>query len=97
MSEPFTEHADQKFVIYSTDKRDDLARFLTQKRIEVKIHYEKPLSELPELNSLNVKKLDFMSRSAMLARSVLSLPIYPELTDSEIEYIADMVVAFYDK
>lgn len=97
MSEPFTEHADQKFVIYSTDKRDDLARFLTQKRIEVKIHYEKPLSELPELNSLNVKKLDFMSRSAMLARSVLSLPIYPELTDSEIEYIADMVVDFYDK
>jgi dTDP-4-amino-4,6-dideoxygalactose transaminase len=33
----------------------------------------------------------------MLSRSVLSLPIYPELLDSEVEYIATMVKAFYDK
>jgi dTDP-4-amino-4,6-dideoxygalactose transaminase len=97
LSEPFKVHADQKFVIYSEDKRDELANFLLQKKIEVRIHYEKPLSEIKRIETLNVKKLTFTSTSAMLARSVLSLPIYPELSDYEIEYIANMVVAFYDK
>jgi dTDP-4-amino-4,6-dideoxygalactose transaminase len=97
LSEPFKVHADQKFVIYSEDKRDELANFLLRKKIEVRIHYEKPLSEIKRIETLNVKKLTFASTSAMLARSVLSLPIYPELSDYEIEYIASMVVAFYNQ
>jgi dTDP-4-amino-4,6-dideoxygalactose transaminase len=97
MSEPFTEHADQKFVIYTQDKRDELVSFLIKHGIEVKIHYEKPLSEISNLDVLNIKKLDFMSKSSVLSKSVLSLPIYPELLDSEIEYIASKVIDFYDK
>jgi hypothetical protein len=36
-----------------------------------------------------------MGTSVMLSRGVLSLPIYPELLDNEIEYIADRVHQFY--
>ena len=32
----------------------------------------------------------------MLTRGLLSLPIYPELTDSEVEYIAEQVKNFYN-
>jgi dTDP-4-amino-4,6-dideoxygalactose transaminase len=35
---------------------------------------------------------DMLAASSSLARRVLSLPIYPELTDLEVEYISDQVV-----
>ena len=31
----------------------------------------------------------------MLSRGVLSLPMYPELTDNEVEYISGKVIDFY--
>jgi dTDP-4-amino-4,6-dideoxygalactose transaminase len=38
-----------------------------------------------------------ISTSIALSRGVLSLPIYPELSDSEIEAVADTVCKFFDK
>lgn len=86
-------HADQKFVIY-TNKRDELLVYLTSKGIDVKVHYEKTLSELPIARNIKVKP-DLLSTSVMLTRGLLSLPIYPELTDSEVEYIAKEVKKFF--
>jgi dTDP-4-amino-4,6-dideoxygalactose transaminase len=40
-------------------------------------------------------KPDMLSMSVMLSRGVLSLPNYPELTDSEVEYIAETVISHY--
>ena len=85
-------HADQKFVIY-TDRRDDLMKHLTSKGIETKVHYNKALSEYPIAREL--KRPDLLSTSIMLTRGVLSLPIYPELTDGEVEYIAKEVKNFF--
>jgi dTDP-4-amino-4,6-dideoxygalactose transaminase len=86
-------HMDQKFVVYTPENRDNLNHYLTEAGIETKIHYPYALSELPIAK--NLIKPDFLSTSVMLTRGVLSLPIYPELTDSEIEYIADKVCEFY--
>lgn len=96
LSKKFPRHADQKFVI-AIDDRNLLRNHLLKHKIEVKVHYEQTLSELPATKFLCEKTLDFLSASCMLSRSVLSLPIYPELLDSEVEYIATMVKAFYDK
>jgi dTDP-4-amino-4,6-dideoxygalactose transaminase len=85
-------HADQKFAIYS-DKRDGLQMYLKDKGIETKIHYEKALSEYPI--SMNLKRPDMMSTSIMLTRGLLSLPIYPELSDAEVEYVAQQVKNFF--
>lgn len=93
LSSDYPVHADQKFVIYY-EKRDDLKQFLENKEIEVKIHYEKVLSDLPIANRIKHKP-DFMSTSFMLSKGVLSLPIYPELTDGEVEYIADKIIKFF--
>lgn len=86
-------HADQKFVIY-TDQRDELLVYLTSKGIDVKVHYPKALSELPVASKIK-NKPDMLSTSVMLTKGLLSLPIYPELTDSEVEYIAKQVQNFF--
>lgn len=86
-------HADQKFVVY-TDKRDELQKYLLDAGIEVKIHYPHTLSELPIAKSIKVKP-DMLSTSVMLTKGLLSLPIYPELTDSEVEFISSKVKEFF--
>ena len=95
LSEPFENHADQKFVIY-TQTRNELHDYLHDNKIESRIHYPYALSELPIARDI-IKKPDMISTSMALARGVLSLPIYPELTDDEIETVADAVCKFFDK
>jgi dTDP-4-amino-4,6-dideoxygalactose transaminase len=95
LSEPFDKHADQKFVIY-TQTRNELHDYLHGNKIESRIHYPYALSELPIAKDI-IKKPDLISTSIALSRGVLSLPIYPELTDSEVETITDMVCKFFDK
>lgn len=87
-------HADQKFVIYCQN-RDELKEYLKIKGVESKIHYKTALSELPVTKDFI--KPDLMSISVMLLQGVLSLPIYPELTDSEVEYITEYVIEFMNK
>jgi len=94
LSAGFRTHADQKFVIYS-EQRDQLKNYLTSKGIETKIHYERALSELPVAK--HYVKPTMLATSVFLTRGVLSLPIYPELTDGEIEYIVQSVLEFFAK
>jgi dTDP-4-amino-4,6-dideoxygalactose transaminase len=81
-------HAHQKFVMYMPD-RNSLHTHLITEGVESKIHYDYTLGDLPMSN--NLVKPDMLSTSVMLSRGVLSLPLYPELTDEEVEYIAEKV------
>ena len=85
----FETHCYHKFVI-DVDARDILARNLNIKGIETRIHYREPLHELPAYE--NFVGPDIFSVASALSRRVLSLPIYPELTDLEVEYIIDQVL-----
>lgn len=87
-------HADQKFVLYSTD-RNEIVNWLLDHDIQVKMHYPYTLCESPI--ATDFKKPDLLSVSVMLSRGVFSLPMYPELTDAEVEYIAKKVLAYFDK
>lgn len=88
----YVPHAHQKFVIYSND-RNSLHTNLLLDGIDTKIHYPYVLGELHEAR--NLQKPDLLSTSVMLTRGVLSLPIYPELTDEEVDYIIDKVADCY--
>lgn len=83
------EHAFHKFVI-DVDQRDILQKNLTIRKIETKIHYSQPLHEIGTYRQYPGP--DILSCSSALARRVLSLPLYPELTDLEVEYIIDQVL-----
>jgi dTDP-4-amino-4,6-dideoxygalactose transaminase len=82
-------HAHHKFVI-EVAGRDLLQRNLSLHGIETKIHYKDPLHELPAYQHLSGP--DILSAASALSRRVLSLPLYPELTDLEVEYIIDQVL-----
>lgn len=85
-------HAHQKFVMYMPD-RNSLHTHLITDGVESKIHYDYTLGDLPV--SKNLVKPDMLSTSVMLSRGVLSLPLYPELTDEEVEYIMEKVKSFF--
>lgn len=85
----FDTHCYHKFVI-DVDQRDILQQNLAIKQIETRIHYKSPLHELPAYSSYTSP--DILSVASALSRRVLSLPIYPELTDLEVEYIIDSVL-----
>ena len=84
----FQHHSFHKFVI-DLDRRDIVKRNLELHNVETKVHYSHPLHELPAYDQLDGP--DILSVASALSRRVLSLPIYPELSDLEVEYIIDSV------
>jgi dTDP-4-amino-4,6-dideoxygalactose transaminase len=83
-------HCFHKFVI-DVDYRDRLQQRLESAGVSTKIHYSRPLHEEPRY--VNTPGPNMLSTASSLARRCLSLPIYPELTDGEVEYIATTVLA----
>jgi dTDP-4-amino-4,6-dideoxygalactose transaminase len=86
----FKSHCYHKFVI-EADNRDIIQRNLTLRKIETKIHYAEPLHELPAYQHLD-NPGTLLSPASSLSRRCLSLPLYPELSDMEVEYIVDSLL-----
>lgn len=87
-----TYHSFHKFVI-DLDARDLLYAHLARAGVETKVHYSDPISDLGVLRQFGGPNM--LSRAHALSRRVLSLPIYPELSDTEAEYIMNQVQAFF--
>lgn len=83
-----SEHSYHKFVI-NIDNRDAVQKKLSAKNIETRVHYTQPLHEIGTFRQWPGP--DILSSASALSRRVLSLPIYPELTDLQVEYIVDQV------
>lgn len=83
------DHACHKFVI-DVDQRDILQRNLELRKIETRVHYSQPLHEVATYRQWPGP--DILSSASALSRRVLSLPIYPELTDLQVDYVADQVL-----
>lgn len=85
-------HAYHKFVIKCQDvkTRELLQQAFKKANIVTRIHYDKPLSK-------NDVFKDFKANTPNaheLSQSVLSLPIFHELTDSEVETICSVLTSF---
>jgi len=74
--------------------RDDLRAFLLSRGIGTEIYYPRPLHLQECFADLGYRTGDF-PESEKAAAEVLSLPIYPELTLEQKEYVADSVIRFY--
>lgn len=75
-------------------QRDALAKFLNDKGISTGFHYPIPLHLQTCFNNLGYKKGDFPI-TEKLAECGLSLPMFPELTDIQIEYVCDSIKNFF--
>lgn len=90
-----TKHTYHLFVI-RTLERDQLQEYLTKHGIQTLIHYPEALPFLPAYKKCVYKKGDF-SVAEKCAREVLSLPLYPELSEQQIEYVCKMIKEFFRK
>lgn len=79
-------HNYHKYVIAARD-RDGLADHLSRLGVQTKIHYPTPLHRQPLFHSDEARPA--LPRVEAAVGRILSLPIYPELTDAE----ADRVIA----
>ncbi len=70
-----------------TDRRDHVQAELAQAGVATGIHYPRPVHLQPAYADLGYGQGDFPVSEA-LADRLLSLPIYPELTDAQIDGIA---------
>jgi len=75
-------------------KRDQLQKFLTENQIGSAIFYPKPLHLQECFKGLGYREGN-LPVAEKLSREVLSLPIYPELTEEQIEYVGRTVLKFY--
>ncbi|MBK8190237.1 MAG: DegT/DnrJ/EryC1/StrS family aminotransferase [Vampirovibrionales bacterium] len=86
-------HAYHQYVL-RTDRRDDLARFLAQRGISTGLHYPLPLHLQPACAALGYAPGDF-PHAESLATTCLSLPMFAELTEAEVDAVAQGVRAFF--
>ena len=90
---PKTKHSYHLFIILS-ENRDALKAHLEAAGIETAIHYPTPLPLLKAYASDGYTAADF-PHAATAAGQMLSLPMYPELSIEQINYIAESIKAFY--
>jgi dTDP-4-amino-4,6-dideoxygalactose transaminase len=84
-------HIYHQFVVRAA-RRDELREHLKGWGIGTEIYYPVPLNRQRCFAYLDAGSF---SESESAAQQVLALPIFPELTDSEVELVADAVTAFF--
>lgn len=92
---------DKNYHIYNqytiqSKKRDKLQAFLKENGIGTEIYYPVPLHLQECFKDLGYKKGDLPS-SEQASSSVLSLPIYPELTIAQKDYVVQKISEFYNR
>jgi dTDP-4-amino-4,6-dideoxygalactose transaminase len=75
-------------------RRDELQAYLNEKKIGNAIYYPVPLHLQECFKNLGCKTGD-LPVTERCCTEVLSLPIYPELSNDQIERVAETILAFY--
>jgi dTDP-4-amino-4,6-dideoxygalactose transaminase len=76
------------------DKRDRLKAFLAQAGIGTEVYYPVPLHLQECFADLGYQPGDF-NVAEKAAQHSLAIPIYPELSDAQLEYVVDTIKLFY--
>jgi dTDP-4-amino-4,6-dideoxygalactose transaminase len=90
---PYARHVYHLFVI-RTQRRDELQRFLTEQGIGTGLHYPRPLHLQNAYQHLGLKEGSFPV-TEKAAGEILSLPMFPELTEGQVDRVAHAIREFY--
>ncbi len=80
--------------VIETDRRDALQAYLGKQGVPTLIHYPVPVHLQQGFDFLGYRKGEFPV-TEKLAGEILSLPIFPEMTREQAEYVADKIKAFF--
>ena len=93
----YSKHVYHLFVIQVfNNKRDKLQQFLNDNGVSTGLHYPIPLHLQPCFKELGYKKGDFPVAED-LAEQGLSLPMFPEMKDEQIEYVCEKIKEYFNK
>ncbi len=84
-------HVYHLYVIRSS-KRNELLTFLREKGIGASIHYPVPVHLQPAYKSLY--GCEELPETEKIAKEIVSLPIYPELSESDVQMIIRVIMDF---
>ena len=90
---PDREHVFHLYVI-QTEKRDALRQFLNERGVATVINYSRALPFYKAYEYLGHVPEDFPNAYANQSR-ILSLPIFPEITEKQQVYVIDAVRQFF--
>jgi dTDP-4-amino-4,6-dideoxygalactose transaminase len=76
------------------ERRDELRAWLTKHEVGAEIYYPLALHMQECFAYLGHKPEDF-PESLRATKESLALPIYPELSESQLQYVVDTIAAFY--
>jgi len=85
-------HVYHLYVILS-QRRDELLAFLREKGISASIHYPVPVHLQPAYN----RGRNRLPETERIAKEILSLPLYPELSESDVSLVAEAIKEFEKK
>jgi dTDP-4-amino-4,6-dideoxygalactose transaminase len=74
------------------DQRDKLKEYLLENGIECGIHYPISITETEALKERTEKAKTCIE----LSKKILSLPIFPEMKEEEVEYVIEKVKEYYE-
>lgn len=89
---PENQHNHHKFVLHA-ERRAELIEHLSSAGVQTSVHYSTPLHRqpcfAPYADELSLPRVE------QAAQTILSLPIYAELQDSEVSHITSVIADFY--
>jgi dTDP-4-amino-4,6-dideoxygalactose transaminase len=87
----YARHVYHVYAVQS-DNRDELQKRLTAAGVQTGVHYPIPIHLQPAYKSLGYNPGD-LPVTESLAERVLSLPMFPELNNAQIERVTETITA----
>jgi len=81
------------FVVKVDGRRDELQQFLHASGIDTKIHFPIPLNEL----KAKWETSEVLLNARSWCESIITLPLFPGMTDSEMLHVVEQVNLFYSR
>jgi dTDP-4-amino-4,6-dideoxygalactose transaminase len=91
--DPRATHVFHQYVVRA-ERRDELRGFLADRKIGSEVYYPLPLHLQPVFSYLRLNEGD-LPVAEQAAKEVLALPMFPELTEAEIQQVVQAIAEFY--
>lgn len=76
--------------VVKTKDRNFVRQYLKEKSIDTALHYPQPIHQQPAYRG-RLRGSDCLVQTESFYRELLSIPLYPELTDDQVEYVSSIL------